>query len=242
VTVSDFSSLARCYAELMAWLAQKETVAKTQPSPCVAMLLFQQPIESTMVFKHSAMNPNESLQEFLDRAETSYFENAHLEAYQRILQTLRRTKPVPAEAQLLPLLVQWRPNDLVWSQVHLLQLLEIDPQEVEGFNKWWIQFAPATQKMEAGLSEIDVRRWKILNMVSKLSLDFVIADTAGNMKFAIELDGLSHGEDSTQQQQRNDEIKDFVLRHIGVPLLRVQNNEVFDPTLLQSLQQRIQSM
>jgi len=195
-----------------------------------------------MAFRPPGIDPDESLQDFMARADQSYEDNAHISWQERYLRTLQFKQRPPAELQMLRLLRSWRSKDHVWYQVHLMQLLEMNPQAVADFNQWWIQAAPKTDTMQAGLSTVDSRRWKVLNLISKLSLDFVIADASGSILFAIELNGASHGAAATAQQQQNDAIKHLVLGQLGIPLAQVDNQDVLNPARHALLQQRMQTL
>ncbi|WP_034298024.1 DUF2726 domain-containing protein [Herbaspirillum sp. RV1423] len=187
-----------------------------------------------MVFRPDIVGQNESFQDYLDRAEQSWSADFELTEIERLLQMLSPKKLFPREAMLLKLLQQWRPSELIWCQVHLLQLFQIDQKAMNSFNQWWAHLAP-----QGGFSLTNATRWKILNPVTKLSLDFVIADTSGNILFAIELDGRSHT--TNDRQIENDEVKTFLLRHLGISLLRIDNAEIDDSTLHAALQRKIQN-
>lgn len=133
----------------------------------------------------------------------------------------------PNEIKLLSYLVPWCPNFLVLTQVHLLQMINVDRDDIDA------DFI----KSNAYAFGDDPGRvyWRVFNMVSLLSVDFVLADRLGSPVYAIELNGLEHEQDPEVIER--DKVKAHVLDSIGVPLLKIRNAEL---SSLCAAQQKVQ--
>lgn len=158
----------------------------------------------------------------------SMSEYAEICALGQLIHTpLEVTPPVRAkrflsqnEIQLLAYLREWLPNFLISTQVHLLQLINVDENDINtSFMKNYDYiFGDDTPKNRA------LAYWKIFNMVSLLSVDFVITNLIGEPAYAIELDGPEHRTDTRLIER--DKIKSHVLNVINIPLLRIENAEL----------------
>lgn len=109
------------------------------------------------------------------------------------------------------------PNHYVWPQVQLIRLLNIDEKRIEEEGK--------KDTLRDGL-EPKPSKWPSFNEIRLLSLDYVIADVNFTPVCAIELDGPEHKTDpSTITRDKN---KAAALKAANFPLLRFENEEVFE--------------
>ena len=124
------------------------------------------------------------------------------------------------EIRLLAYLRAWLPNFLISTQVHLLQLINVDENDINtSFMKSYDYILGDDTSQNRGSAY-----WKIFNMVNLLSVDFVITDLIGQPAYAIELDGPEHRTDTGLIER--DKIKNHVLSAIKIPLLRIENAEL----------------
>lgn len=154
--------------------------------------------------------------------------------YQLINTPLEMLPPVRAkqflsanEIALLAFLRAWLPNYLISTQVHLLQMIEvnesdIDPRFMKNYDYIVGDDTPENRKSAY---------WKVFNMVNLLSVDFVVTNLVGQPVYAIELDGPEHK--SEMKLIERDKIKAHVLNAIKIPLLRIENSELASPNSLE---------
>ena len=122
----------------------------------------------------------------------------------------------PNEIKLFGCLTDWFPKFIVLTQVHLLQMINVDKQDIDQTFMQNYEHAFGSDAQKA--------YWTVFNMVSLLSVDFVLAEKDGNPIYAIELDGPEHKTDEKLIQR--DKIKAHVLNVISVPLLKIKNGEL----------------
>jgi hypothetical protein len=132
------------------------------------------------------------------------------------------------EIKLLSYLITWCPNFIVLTQVHLLQMINVDKNDIDQ------NFMSNYDYIFNG--DVDEAFWKVFNMVNLLSVDFVLTDKIGSPVYAIELDGPEHQTDHKLIER--DKIKTHVLKSIHIPFLRIKNEELAS---LNALQQKILS-
>lgn len=165
----------------------------------------------------------------------SMIEYAEICALSMLIHTpLEVTPPVSAkiflsrnEIKLLTCLRDWLPNFIISTQVHLLQLIKVEKDDIDDLfmKNYDYIFGDDTSKNR------EYAYWKIFNMVSLLSVDFVIIDLFGQPVYAIELDGPEHGTDTSLIER--DKIKNHVLNSINIPLLRIANAELAEKKSLE---------
>lgn len=177
-----------------------------------------------MAFRPQHVPPNMSMKEY-----------AELCALDQLIHTpLEMPPPVRAkrflsknEIKLLVYLRAWLPNYLVSTQVHLLQLIDVDEKDIDASFMKNYEYLVGDDTPQNRKSTY----WKAFNMVNLLSVDFVITDLLGQPIYAIELDGPEHRTDTSLIER--DKIKGHVLSAIKIPLLRIENAELGDLNALE---------
>lgn len=99
----------------------------------------------------------------------------------------------------------------VFSQVHMIRLLHVDNSDVVKLAEKYITFFKGE----------DVR-YALLNEISMMSHDFVIANDDGVPLCVIEIDGRSHGK---WRRKFLDKLKDQCLNNAGIKIVRIKTDE-----------------
>lgn len=178
-----------------------------------------------MAFRPASIPKNMSMQEYVQVCALDQLLNTPLEMPPPV-----RAKRFLSENEiaLLAYLRAWLPNYLISTQVHLLQMIEvnesdIDPSFMKNYDYIVGDDTPENRKSAY---------WKVFNMVNLLSVDFVVANLVGQPAYAIELDGPEHKSDTRLIER--DKIKAYVLNAIKIPLLRIENSELASRNCLES--------
>jgi hypothetical protein len=177
-----------------------------------------------VAFRPSFIPPDMTLQQYAESCALS----------QLIVSPLDMPPPVRAkrflstnEMKLLAYLKVWLPNFMVFTQVHLLQMINVEEKDINGSFMKDYDYILGDDTTENRKSAY----WKIFNLVNLLSVDFILADLVGNPVYAIELDGPEHETEASLIER--DKIKAHVLNSITVPLLKIRNVELDNLSLLQ---------
>lgn len=99
----------------------------------------------------------------------------------------------------------------VFSQVHMIRLLHVDNSDVIELAKKYVTFFKGEDE-----------RYALLNEISMMSHDFVIANEDGVPLCVIEIDGESHNQ---WRRQFLDKLKDQCLKNAGIKIVRIKTNE-----------------
>lgn len=178
-----------------------------------------------MAFSPVTIPSNMSSQEYADFCALSQLIQTPLEVHPPI-----RAKSFLSnnEIKFLACLIKWLPNYVVFTQVHLLQMIEVNENDIDNSFMKNYEYIVGDDTPEKRKSAY----WMVFNMVNLLSVDFVISDFLGVPKYAIELDGPEHQKDARLIER--DKIKNHVLSVINIPLLRIDNSELNSLNLLES--------
>ncbi|PKE27441.1 uncharacterized protein DUF2726 [Rahnella sp. BIGb0236] len=156
-------------------------------------------------------------------AEWEEYENLYSDLPTKLVETLptKRTNFLSKiERNFLDALAKKFINYHIFSQVQLIRLVDIDKSKIPQFK---IDFPTFFQ----GESE----EHALFNLISLLSVDFVIANKTGYPRCVIEVDGEEHKKFYSAMK---DKFKNKALENAGIPILRITNEDVCDNVKLNS--------
>jgi len=99
----------------------------------------------------------------------------------------------------------------VFSQVHMIRLLDVDNSDVVNLAKKYVTFFQGEDP-----------RYALLNEISMMSHDFVIANDDGVPLCVIEIDGDSH---KKWRRMFLDKLKNQCLENAGIKIVRIKTDE-----------------
>ncbi len=172
------------------------------------------------------------------------------------------------ETTFLLRLRTWFPELDIHCQVQLMRLVEVDHARlVADLTESLLEQSARTSEeyKQPTSKQIQAARWRHHNLFNLLSCDFVLSDKFGIPLCVIELDGDEHRYDAdvhqvaVKQEQaavpdksgagaqavertkgwHRDAIKDLVLQAAGIPILRVENEAIYQTEALEAFRQRI---
>lgn len=156
-------------------------------------------------------------------AEWEEYENLYSDLPTKLVETLPTKRTIflsKIERDFLDAAIKKLPNYLIFSQVQLIRLVDIDSSKIPQFK---IDFPTFFQGEE--------EEYAIFNLINLLSVDFVISNKTGYPLCVIEVDGEEH---KKSYSARKDEFKNKALENAGIKIFRITNKDACDEKKLDS--------